>query len=93
MATVLTPGTKVAVFAIRKNDKGPTVWIRAGNGCVNRDSSLNLWLDVLPIDGQLHIRESASARRAPPLPVEAGQPAAPEVPAQAEPVLAAGGQS
>jgi len=63
MATVLVPGTKLAVFAIRRTEKGPTVWVRAGNGFVNKDGSLNLWLDVLPLEGQLHIREAASGRR------------------------------
>jgi hypothetical protein len=71
MATVLVPGTKLAVFAIRRTEKGPTVWVRAGNGFVNKDSSLNLWLDVLPLQGQLHVREAATGRRDPAPPPEA----------------------
>ena len=93
MGTALVPGTKLAVFAIRKTEKGPSVWMRAGNGYVNRDASLNLWLDALPIDGQLHVREAVTTRRdsAPPVVLPpAEEPAA----SQAEPAaVAAGGQT
>ena len=51
-------GRRLTVFAVRKGPKG-TTWVRAGCAFVNRDSSLNLYLDVLPIDGQLHVREAA----------------------------------
>lgn len=33
------------------------VWIKAGSAWVNRDGSVNVYLDVLPLDGKLHIRE------------------------------------
>jgi hypothetical protein len=74
MATVLVPGTKLAVFAIRRTEKGPTVWVRAGNGFVNKDGSLNLWLDVLPLEGQLHVREAVTGRREFAPPAEGRQP-------------------
>ena len=94
MGTALVPGTKVAVFAIRKTEKGPSVWMRAGNGYVNRDASLNLWLDALPIDGKLHVREAVTTRRDSgplvALPPPAESAAQPE-PA-ADPAAAAGGQ-
>ena len=92
MGTALVPGTKLAVFAIRKTEKGPSVWMRAGNGYVNRDASVNLWLDALPIDGQLHVREAVSTRRDSPPPVALPQPEEPTA-AQPEPAAAAGGQS
>jgi hypothetical protein len=63
MTTVLMPGTKLTVFAIHKTLKGATMWVRVGNGFVNKDASLNLWLDALPLAGQLHIRESVTDRR------------------------------
>jgi hypothetical protein len=54
-------GTTLAVFSIRKGKNG-SIWVRAGFGELNRDGSLNLYLDVLPLDGQLHVRESYERR-------------------------------
>lgn len=51
------PGKTLAVFSIRPGKLG-SIWVRAGYAEVNRDGSLNLHLDVLPLDGRLHIRES-----------------------------------
>lgn len=31
-------------------------WVRIGIGFVNRDDSINVLLDALPINGKLHIR-------------------------------------
>jgi hypothetical protein len=54
---------KLVVFSIReaKNASGlsTSTWIRAGSAWVNRDGSMNVYLDVLPFDGKLHIREAA----------------------------------
>ncbi len=65
------------MFSIREG-KGGTVWVRAGSAFVNRDGSLNVLLDVLPLDGKLHVREAGDRRE----PVEA---------TAAEPKLAAVG--
>lgn len=46
-----------AVFSIRAGRHG-SIWVRAGYAQFNRDGSLNLHLDVLPLDGRLHVRES-----------------------------------
>ena len=54
---VLKPGKVLAVFSIRSG-RGGSIWVRAGWAEVNRDGSMNLHLDVLPIDGRLHVRES-----------------------------------
>jgi hypothetical protein len=55
-----TQGQKLAIFSIReiKDGKGKkgTLWVRAGRAFVNGDGSLNLVLDVLPLDGRLHVR-------------------------------------
>lgn len=48
---------RFAVFSIRKSKTGPTVWIRSGSAVQNRDGSINVFLDVLPLDGQLHLRD------------------------------------
>lgn len=33
------------------------LWVRVGTGWVNRDGSINVRLDALPVNGQLHIRD------------------------------------
>jgi len=58
---VLVAGKKLAVFSVREN-KGGTIWVRAGNAHVNKDGSLNVWLDVLPLDGKLHVREAGEKK-------------------------------
>jgi hypothetical protein len=58
---VLVAGKRLAVFSIREN-KGGSVWVRAGSAFVNKDGSLNLLLDVLPLDGKLHVREAGEKR-------------------------------
>lgn len=75
---MLTTGKRLAVFSIREG-KGGTVWVRAGSAFVNRDGSLNVLLDVLPLDGKLHVREAGERRESP------------EVAAAAEPKLSAVG--
>jgi hypothetical protein len=52
---------RLAVFSIRKN-RGGSIWVRAGSAFINRDGSLNLYLDVLPLDGTLHVREPGEKR-------------------------------
>jgi hypothetical protein len=63
MSTNPNPRRKFAVFSIRKIKDG-SIWVRAGTALSNLDGSFNVYLDVLPIDGQLHIRE-ANERREP----------------------------
>jgi hypothetical protein len=54
---MLETGKSLAIFSIKQGRNG-SVWVRAGWAEVNRDGSLNLHLDVLPLDGRLHVRES-----------------------------------
>jgi hypothetical protein len=62
-------GQKLAVFSIRemKDGKGKSgsIWVRAGRAFVSGDGSLNLMLDVLPLDGRLHVRVDAKAEPKP----------------------------
>ena len=56
---MLIPGKRLAVFSLKKNEKlGTTVWVRMGNAYVNKDGSMSIWLDALPLNGTLHIRET-----------------------------------
>ena len=64
---MLEPGRRLAVFSIRQGKNG-SVWVRAGWAEVNLDDSVNLHLDVLPIDGRLHVRESTEKYGAGPPP-------------------------
>ena len=44
------------ITPVNKKDGG-TFWIRCGTGYLNKDSSINLYLDVMPFDGKLTVRE------------------------------------
>src|SRR5450432_4219488 len=61
-AEVLVPGKRYSVFSIRTTKKHETIWIRAGFAYVKPDDSMNITLDVLPMDGQLHVRETGEKR-------------------------------
>lgn len=37
---------------------GGTFWMRVGSAFENRDGSLNLYLDALPLGGKLQVREA-----------------------------------
>lgn len=47
---------KLGVFATRKVNGG-VIWASVGVAFVNRDGSISVSLDALPIDGKLHMRE------------------------------------
>lgn len=51
------PSTWKVVYAIV--ERGPRKhWLRIGMAFVNRDGSLNVRLDAMPLSGQLHIRDN-----------------------------------
>ena len=52
---------RYAVFSIRRHKNG-SIWTRSGSAFVNKDGSLNLYLDVLPLEGYLHVREAGEKR-------------------------------
>jgi hypothetical protein len=57
-AVVQSASKRYTVFSIR-DTKGGTMWIKAGAGWQNRDGSFNINLDVLPLNGRLHVRDAA----------------------------------
>ena len=57
-----TDAKRFAVFSIRKDRNGTVIWTRAGTGHTNRDGSINVFLDVLPIAGELHLRDAATVK-------------------------------
>ncbi|OGQ84632.1 MAG: hypothetical protein A2289_09660 [Deltaproteobacteria bacterium RIFOXYA12_FULL_58_15] len=51
-------GNVKAVYTIREDAKSDkSCWTKIGVAFVNRDDSINVQLDALPLDGKLHIRE------------------------------------
>jgi hypothetical protein len=42
---------------IQRTDGGDTFWIKVGIARVNRDNSINIYLDALPVNGKLQLRE------------------------------------
>jgi hypothetical protein len=42
---------------IEKEEWSKGVWIKVGTAFENRDGSLNIFLDALPCNGRLHVRE------------------------------------
>lgn len=55
--STLSKGTRLDVFTVREGKSGGKgFWIRTGSAWVNQDGSLNVTLDVLPLDGKLTIR-------------------------------------
>ncbi len=53
-----TERKKKAVYSIiDKNGTGRGYWVRLGTAYVNRDQSLSVYLNALPINARLHIRD------------------------------------
>lgn len=46
------------VITIREREgSDKKYWMKIGTAFVNRDGSFNLFLDAMPLDGKLHVRE------------------------------------
>ena len=74
-----------AVYTVVPKSDGKDVWLRLGAAFPNRDGSLSVVLDAIPVNGRLQIREMAPPRdAATPRPREAAGPR--PVPAEAEAV-------
>ncbi|MGV3625219.1 MAG: hypothetical protein ACO1OB_30680 [Archangium sp.] len=63
---MMVTGKRYQVFSIKEtieDKEKKSVWVKAGSAFVNRDGSINVYLDVLPLDGKLHVREPLEDRR------------------------------
>jgi hypothetical protein len=49
--------TMKAVYTVVERGQGKSYWTRVGVGFVNRDGSINLRLDAIPVNGTLQVRE------------------------------------
>lgn len=54
-----------AVFAVVDRGAGKSYWTRVGVGFVNRDGSITLKLDAIPVNGTLQVREWESREEGP----------------------------
>jgi len=48
------------VYGITSGRRGVTRWLRVGVAFVNRDGSVNVYLDAVPLSGKLQIREEST---------------------------------
>ena len=69
--TAGTPPTKKgssnrAVFTIVTKPGDRKYWVKIGIAHINRDDSWNVYLDALPLDGKLQIREEKLGARGQP---------------------------
>ena len=54
---------KKAVYHIKDlGDSRKCIWTRIGTAFVNKDGSINAFLDSLPLDGRLHIRDERKTK-------------------------------
>lgn len=54
-------GTRLNVFSIREG-KDDSFWTRIGAAWVNKDGSLNVVLELMPLDGKAHIRKPSEKK-------------------------------
>ena len=45
------------VYTVVERGEGKSFWVRVGVGSTNRDGSLNLRLDAIPVNGLLQVRD------------------------------------
>jgi hypothetical protein len=55
--------TMKTVYTVVERSPGKSHWTRVGVGFVNRDGSINLKLDAVPVNGTLQIRDWEPADR------------------------------
>ena len=60
----MTENTAKDVFNIVEGKDGKERWVKIGQAYLNKDGSINAYLDVFPRDGKLQIRERRASERA-----------------------------
>ncbi len=55
--TEASSGCALDVFNIIEGKDGRSRWVKVGIAFINKDRSINVFLDVLPKDGKLQIRQ------------------------------------
>ena len=59
-----------AVYAVVPKPEGKDVWLRVGSAFENRDGSITVLLDAVPVGGKLQIRDYQPRDALAPPPVE-----------------------
>ncbi len=65
MSKQQTEGKDVAtydVYHIMEREGSKSIWTKIGTALLNKDGSINVFLDVLPVDGRLQIRQSRPSK-------------------------------
>ena len=44
---------------VERNGDEKTRWVKIGVGFINKDSSINIYLDALPVNGKMNVRDRA----------------------------------
>jgi hypothetical protein len=57
MANEHASATHKAVYTVTEGKDGKSFWCRIGVAFENRDGSINIFLDALPVNGKLQVRE------------------------------------
>jgi hypothetical protein len=52
-----------AVYSIIERENDHNIWIRVGAGWINRDGSINIRLDALPLGNRLQIRDADETKQ------------------------------
>ena len=56
-------GVKIVYTIVERPHTGKKFWVRVGAAFVNRDGSLNVHLDAMPVNGELQIRDYVPSER------------------------------
>lgn len=59
------PETRLVVYTVKDKEGGGSWWTKIGTAKKNKDDSLNVYLDALPLDGKLVIRKEEKREREP----------------------------
>lgn len=51
------PRNKRVAYTVIERGEGKSYWLRVGTAFENRDGSLNVYLDAIPVNGRLQIRQ------------------------------------
>ncbi len=70
-----------AIWTMVERGQGKSFWTRVGVGFVNRDGSITVKLDAIPVNGTLQVREWQDPRDRRPDGQEAPRPRAKQAPA------------
>jgi hypothetical protein len=52
----MTKNERLNVYALVEREEKKTIWLRVGTAFVNKDESINVYLDAVPLAGKLQIR-------------------------------------